>query len=418
MTLLRQPRCRSTARFVHRIPVALSLLTWVSCSDSLSLEQSDEAQEGEDAAVVLQEVCDDGLDNDRDGEIDEECACEPGAVQPCYVGAARTRHHAPCADGEQTCVGVSADDAHWGPCEGSALPLGDDDCDDGIDQDCNGVVDDGPWCSAGQAGEGDEGLCRGEFAVLCEGNRGLDIDPIVDEGVNGGGNGGVVGGGGGNGGVVGGGGGGTVGGGGGTVGGGGGTVGGGGGTIGGEGIFCNSCLTGLSEQFRNIRLGPLPLDPISSDLHGCLGGKVAHVDLTQMKVNGTLHEVEARAGEPFIVVHARVSATLDGHLDAENVACSLGADCDVTITASDVPAEVRVVATQTDDRIAVRESQVLIYLTQNRLDLDLSECGALGTGAKHLWNVAAPIVLEKLRAKLQADLQDQVNALDFSLPSF
>ncbi|HBQ11879.1 MAG TPA: hypothetical protein DEF51_12260, partial [Myxococcales bacterium] len=70
----------------------------------------------------------DGLDNDCDGTTDEGCPCEDGATQACGrdVGA--------CERGVQTCTGGT-----WGLCEGEIGPMGES-C-NGVDDDCDGTED-------------------------------------------------------------------------------------------------------------------------------------------------------------------------------------------------------------------------------------------------------------------------------------
>lgn len=157
----------------------------------------------------------DGMDNDRDGEVDETCACEVGTTQPCFGGDPANRGGSGCVDGTQTCVD-DGEFAGWGACEGfrdctpdacepethfeagTWLPRckdGDDNdcdglvdcsdpecvvpglvedvCDDGFDDDCDGLVDcDDPDCTAaavcgtgdggGGGGGGGDGGCDGE----------------------------------------------------------------------------------------------------------------------------------------------------------------------------------------------------------------------------------------------------------------
>ncbi len=80
------------------------------------------------------EICD-GVDNDCDDEIDEGCDCITGEMQACYTGSQETRGKGACIDGQQTC-----DDAgKWGPCDGEVLPS--TEVCDGVDNDCNDETD-------------------------------------------------------------------------------------------------------------------------------------------------------------------------------------------------------------------------------------------------------------------------------------
>lgn len=154
--------------------------------------------EGYDAGVVfpaapVPEACN-GSDDDLDGRVDEACGCAIGTTQSCFAGPASRRGTGAC-DGVQTCE-PAGEFPRWGACVGSAIPPRDQNCDsiddgagfpsmtdpdagygfacsssefgeaclDGLDGDCDGLVDCAdpdcgmePLCGSGMFGDGDGG---------------------------------------------------------------------------------------------------------------------------------------------------------------------------------------------------------------------------------------------------------------------
>ena len=109
--------------------------------DGGQVAQADAVHEASVTALLADE-CDNGLDDDHDGEVDEDCPCTAGATQPCYTGAPALAGRGACAHGQQSCVVAGRGEFNrWGECQGSGAPQKET-C-DGVDNDCNGLVDDG-----------------------------------------------------------------------------------------------------------------------------------------------------------------------------------------------------------------------------------------------------------------------------------
>jgi streptogramin lyase len=144
----------------------------------------------------------DGRDNNCDGVIDEGCPCSPGSVESCYGHPDASLAHGDCRVGYRTCQSGT-----WGECSGAVEPVDevcnnrDDDCDGQTDEDslnacgscgevpaevCNFEDDD---CD-GEVDEGQRNACGGCGTLPAEGcgetghGDGLDnnCDGVIDEG--------------------------------------------------------------------------------------------------------------------------------------------------------------------------------------------------------------------------------------------
>jgi hypothetical protein len=73
-------------------------------------------------------------------ESNMPCVCVPGEQQSCYSGDPLTQGIGACQDGTRTCGPTGTG---WGPCLGQVQPENEI-CGNGIDEDCNGVIDDSP----------------------------------------------------------------------------------------------------------------------------------------------------------------------------------------------------------------------------------------------------------------------------------
>lgn len=110
------------------------------------------------------EICDDGLDNNCNAQVDETCPCLPGAVKPCFKGPPGRRNVGACQDGTQRCEG-NDEFGFWGDCTGGITPSAEA-CDT-LDNNCNGCKDDDPSCC--------------ETSIMCPDSKNLaEAAPFTD----------------------------------------------------------------------------------------------------------------------------------------------------------------------------------------------------------------------------------------------
>ena len=104
--------------------------------------------------VPAQDVCN-GMDRDCDGNPNTGCACTIDAVEVCYTGPAGTQNVGLCRPGSRRCNASVRPDGTlgsvWGACLAQTLPGAAEVCANAIDDNCNGMVDEGctPECAAG-----------------------------------------------------------------------------------------------------------------------------------------------------------------------------------------------------------------------------------------------------------------------------
>ncbi|MDO9017702.1 MAG: MopE-related protein [Deltaproteobacteria bacterium] len=134
---------------------------------------------GECAGMVVPsfEACN-GVDDDCDGVVDEDCRCRLGETRSCYPGAEGTAGRGSCFAGTQRCVDRMAGGSDWSVCQQFSGPReetcngADDDCDGDVDEDCPCTTGETRSCFDGPPASTAIGQCRAGSMTCTDGRWG------------------------------------------------------------------------------------------------------------------------------------------------------------------------------------------------------------------------------------------------------
>ena len=118
------------------------------------------------------------VDEDCDGAIDEDCLCTVGQTQSCYPGSVATRGVGVCRVGSQLCESQVDGSTRFSACAGFGTPGVETCANLGADDDCDGVDDNIMGLNDVCTVPGAEGVCR-SGRLTCNGSTLDCIGPMA-----------------------------------------------------------------------------------------------------------------------------------------------------------------------------------------------------------------------------------------------
>lgn len=178
------PDARSDAGADVAVPLDAAPTSDASPTQDAPASDAVTVADGPDAGCEARETCADGVDNNCNGRVDEDCPCTPGMEQRCFPS--RYEERGGCRAGRQLCTGTG-EFGRWSQCQGAVEPSNEQ-CDN-VDNDCDGAVDEdlSRACYSGPTGTSGVGLCRGGTQQCAAGAWGVCSGSVtpVDETCNG-----------------------------------------------------------------------------------------------------------------------------------------------------------------------------------------------------------------------------------------